>query len=134
LGREFAARREVLERQLEIEIYLRDCPSERLVEWLRSVVGPLKDPVKVGAAVVYPSAVGSVVVTPNIEDGPFVGVWFNTHSSPWGTDVECARQAARELACTVRCCPGQDFPEVPFWVSDTFLEISGGVEQLIKWE
>ena len=122
-----------MERQPEIEVYLRDCPTERLVAWLRAVIGPLEDPVEAGAAIVYPSAIGAVVVTPCIEDGPFVGVWFNTNRSPWTTDVDCARQAARELVCTVRCDPGQHFPEVPRWVSDVFLEISGVVEKLVEW-
>lgn len=122
-----------MKRQPEIEVYLRDCPTERLVAWLRAVIGPLEDPVEAGAAIVYPSAIGAVVVTPCIEDGPFVGVWFNTNRSPWTTDVDCARQAARELVCTVRCDPGQHYPDVPGWVSDVFLEISGGVEKLVEW-
>lgn len=123
-----------MDRQPEIEVYLRDCPMERLVAWLRSIIGPLEDPVEAGAAVVYRSAIGPIVVTPSIDDGPFVGVWFNTRCSPWATDVDCGRQAAIELGCTVRCCPGQQFPEVPLWASDIFLEISAGVEQLVKWE
>ena len=123
-----------MERQPEIEVYLRDCPMERLVAWLRSAIGTLEAPEEAGAAVVYASAIGPVVVTPGIEGGPFLGVWFNTPHSPWATDVDCARQVAKELGCTVRCCPGQHFPEVPWWASDQFLEIAGGVEQIVTWE
>jgi hypothetical protein len=123
-----------LQRQPEIEVYLCDCTEERLVAWLESVVGPLGEPEEPGASIVYSSTIGPVVVTPGIEGGPFVGVWFNTSRTPWTTDLDCARQAARELGCTVRCCPGQLFTEVPWWVSDVFLEISGGAEELVKWE
>ena len=121
-----------MQRQPEIEVYLCDCTEERLVAWLESVVGPLGEPEDAGASIVYSSTIGPVVVTPGIEGGPFVGVWFNTSHTPWTTDVDCARQAARELACTVRCCPGQYFPEVPR-LSDIFLEISGDAEELIEW-
>jgi hypothetical protein len=123
-----------IERQRDIQIYIRDCPPERLIGWLESVVGPLDDPEPAGSAVVHRSSNGSVVVTPRIEDGPFVSVWFNTPGSPWATDVDCARQAARELGYVVRCCPGQHFPDVPWWASDRFLEIANGVEKTISWE
>ena len=123
-----------MERQPDIDIYVRDCPIERLITWLESVVGPLASAEDAGAATVYPSRIGPVIVTPGIEDGPFVGVWFNSPNSPWATDVDCARQVAWELGCVVRCCPGEHFPEVPWWASDQFLEIVGGVEQIVTWE
>jgi hypothetical protein len=43
-----------LERQPEIEVYLRDCPTERPVAWLVSAVGPLGRPETTRDAVVYP--------------------------------------------------------------------------------
>ena len=123
-----------MERQREIEIYLRDCPLDRLVTWLESVVGPLAPVEAGGAALVYRSSIGPIVVTQGIEGGPFVGVWFNSPNTPWATDVDCARQAARELERVVRCCPGPDFPDVPCWVADQFLEIAGGMEQIVTGE
>jgi hypothetical protein len=122
------------QRQSEIEIYVRDCPPERLVMWLESVVGPLAQAEPAGKAVVYQSGVGPVVVTPQVEGGPFVGVWFNSCATPWATDVDCGRRAARDLRCVVRCSPGQQFPHVPWWAADKFLEIDGDVEQIVTWE
>lgn len=123
-----------MKRQPEIEFYIRDCSPERLLAWLESVVGPLAPAEAAGAATVYPSRIGPVVVTPGIEAGPFVGVWFNSPDTPWATDADRARQVAKELGCVVRCCPGQHFPEVPWWASDKFLEIAGGVEQIVTLE
>ena len=129
-----SAKEEVrLDRQPEIEIYLRDCTYERLLAWLEAVVGPLGPAEVAGEAMVYSSSVGPVVVRPEIEGCPFVGVWFNSPKTPWATDVDCGRQAARELKCVVRCCPGQHFPEVPWWASDKFLEIVGGWERIVTW-
>jgi hypothetical protein len=81
----------------------------------------------------YPSLLGIVIVTPNIQDGPFVGVEFNMPHIPWATAVDCGRQAARELGCVVRCEPGQYFPEVDP-LSDAVLEIDGDTERIINWD
>src|SRR5262249_42408595 len=84
----------------EIEIYVCDYPAERLIAWLESIVGPLAPVKPAGTAMVYPSSIGPVVVRPQIEGGAFVGVWFNSPNSPWATDADCARQAAKELVAS----------------------------------
>jgi hypothetical protein len=120
--------------RLPIEIYVRDCPPERLIAWPESIVDPLAPAEPAGAATVYPSRIGPVVVTPRMEDGPFLGVWFNGPDCPWATDADCARQAAQELGCGVRFCPGRPPPEGPPWASDQFLEISGREEKIVTWQ
>jgi hypothetical protein len=115
---------------VSIEIYVLDCPREQLLSWIEMSLGPLGEPEDGGRAIVYPSGVGPVILTPGIDDGPFTGVWFNTTDRPWATDVDCGRQAARALGCTVRCDPGDQFPE-GHWAADTFLEIRDGEERLI---
>ena len=121
-------------RQSEIEIYVNDCPRARLDAWIESLIGPLGEPEIIGDALCYQSAIGPVVVTPKIEGGSFIGVWFNSPRTPWATDLDCARDAAQVLGCTVRCCPGQHYPEVPTWASDQFVEIVNGVEKVVTWE
>ena len=118
-----------MEQQTAIEIYIKDCPNDRLFAWIESAVGPLGNPEEIGDATLYPSPLGPVIITPNIQDGPFVGVEFIMPHSPWATDVDCGRQAARELGCIVRCDPGQHFPEVDP-LSDAVLEINGYTERI----
>ena len=74
-----------MERQAEIEIYVKDCSNDRVLAWVESVVGALGQPEEVGAdgAMVYPSPIGPVIVNPNIKGGSFGSVWFNTSHSPW---------------------------------------------------
>lgn len=79
----------------------------------------------------YASQIGKVIITP-VEEREFMGVWFNTPHSPWATDVDCAREAARYLMCVVRCDPERHFNVIPS-MSDTFLEIEGDVERLVDW-
>jgi hypothetical protein len=120
-----------MKRLNDIEIFIRNCPNDRLLTWIETAIGSLGPPEDAGDAQVYPSLIGAVIVTP-VEDGTFTGVWFNISHSPWLTDVDCARQATRELMCVVRCDPGQHFPEV-HPASDVFLEVDGDVENLVSW-
>ena len=63
---------------------------------------------------------------------------YRTQENPYAQAVAAARQAveirdaARELGCTVRCDPGQHFPEVSPH-SPVFLEIVGDRETLVTW-
>ena len=122
-----------MERQPEVEVYLRGCPAERVLAWVRETVGPLAGPFDCGAATAHHPTAGAVVLTPGIEGGPFLGVWFNTPAGPWATDVECARAAAAALGCVARCDPSREHPELPPG-ADVWLEVSGGVERLVAWE
>jgi hypothetical protein len=122
-----------MDKQREIEIYVRDCTVADLLAWAGSRLGNLAGPDAAGDATVYESPCGPLIVTPAIEDGPFISLWFNTPRTPWRTDVDCARDAARALRCTVRCDPGQQYPEVPPQ-SSIFLEIVGEREELVTWE
>lgn len=116
----------------DIEIFVRDCNEHRLVEWMRSRLGILTGPLSDGATHTYDSPCGPIIVTPAIESGPFTGVWFNTTSSPWKTELDCARDAARALDCTVRCDPGTSVPGLSPLAS-TMLEVTGSAERLVDW-
>lgn len=115
----------------EVEVYLGDFDLERVLAWVRAVTGPLTGPDEAGAALVYHTAAGVVVLTPGVED-VFLGVRFEAASLPWRTDVECARAAAAALGGRVRCDPGLDLPGV-HPLSDVFLEIADGQESLVTW-
>lgn len=123
-----------MERQSEVEVYLRDCPIERALAWVRETVGSVAGPFDCGTAVAYhpTTSPGAVVLTPGVEGGPFLSVWFNTPARPWATDAECARAAARDLGCVVRCDPSREHPELPPG-ADVWLELSDGVERLVAW-
>ena len=122
-----------VERQREVDVYLRDCPLDRAVAWVRANVGPLVGPLDGGESVMYHPATGAIIFTPGVEDGRFLGVWFNTCHRPWATDIECARAASAALGCVVRCDPGSSYPDV-HPQSDVFLEIDGTSERLVgEW-
>ncbi|MCA9314834.1 MAG: hypothetical protein KDB73_05035 [Planctomycetes bacterium] len=126
---------DAVNRQADVEVYVRDCPLERALDWARSSLGALRGPFHMDTTTAYQleSGEGAVVFTPSIEDGPFMSVWFNTPSRPWDTDVECARAAVAALACVVRCDPGESIPGVSPH-SDMWLELDGNGERVILWD
>ena len=117
----------------DIEIYVRDCSLVSIRAWLSATFGPLSEFEEVESTLFCRSRDVDIVITPAIENGPFISIWFPTAGTPWRTDVECARQAAQQLRVTVRCDPGNEFPEV-HPSSDVFLEIYNGTERLLVWE
>ena len=114
-------------RQDDVEVYLRNCAIERAIKWVKSsTTGALDGPKDIdGAVALYPST-GAIILTPKIEDGPWLSVWFNTLHRPWDTDADCARSAAAELDCVVRCDPGESHPGL-------WLELEGPSERLVEW-
>lgn len=116
----------------EVEVYLRGCAIEAALRWARVRLGELGDGQSAGAATVYPSPRGPLIVTPAMEGGPFTSLWFNSPSAPWESDVDCARDAARALGCTVRCAPGGEHRADAGPM--TFVEISGETERVVEWE
>jgi hypothetical protein len=117
-----------MERQSDIEIYVQGCSESRILDWVVSSVGLLRRAYDGEGRTIYAGLVGLVVITQEVEDGPFTSVWFNTPHTRWATDVECGRAAAAELGCVVRCSPGAEFPD------DTFLEIAGSSERLVGFD
>ena len=119
-------------RQPDIEIYVSDIGHDRLVTWVESRLGAMSPLDRFADVTVYESTCGVVVITPGIEGGPFTSVWFTSPDAPWASDVDCARAAAADLECVVRCEPGEAFPEVsPF--ADVFFESNGQSESLVLW-
>ena len=120
-----------MKQQTGIEIYVKDCSNEQRVAWIESAFGTLGTPEDMGGMTLYASSPGPIIISDNIEDRTFASVWFKTPQSPWKIDVDCGRQAARELGCIVRCDPGQQLPEGSP-TSDMFLEIKGNDERLVS--
>ena len=117
-----------MKRLSNIEIYVEGCSIDVLVRWIEKAIGKLERAPDVGKEAIYDSKIGSVIISPSA--GSFTSVWFNTDETPWATDVDCGRQAVRDLNCIVRCDPGLHFPEVDP-LSDTFLQISADGERFV---
>jgi hypothetical protein len=116
-----------------INISVRDCDRDRLVSWVKSAIGELPNVEVQGEKTICTLNVGQVTISPLPHAKQWLDVWFNSTVSPWSTDTECARQAAKDLACAVRCDPLRQYQGV-HPQSDEILEIGpDGVETLMLW-
>jgi hypothetical protein len=52
--------------------------------------------------------------------------------APWKTCPALARHLAHGLRCTVRCDPGEEYPEISPY-SNTFLQIKDNKENFVPW-
>ncbi|MFB9145830.1 hypothetical protein ACFFU2_04755 [Halomonas alkalicola] len=118
----------------DIEIYLARPSVEAIGEWLIAAIG---------AAPLSPAGKGKwrtrgqhdgeevpVLLVEKAADG-FASLWFDSPHTPWESDAACARAAAAQVGCEVRCSlggwhPGDD--------PDRFLKVlPDGSESEIDW-
>ncbi|MEE3215560.1 MAG: hypothetical protein VX259_08320 [Pseudomonadota bacterium] len=123
-----------MERYPDIEIYLGDCDPERISRWLAETIdaAPLvsRGKFKWSTQGQRESSVIPVLLVAKAADG-FASLWLDSADSPWATDAEFARAAAKALECEVRCSlggwqPGDD--------PDRFLRVlPDGSESAFDW-
>ena len=121
----------------DVEIYVRHCSTERLLDWVASLFGEVTLTFQADdvAMTVYQCWVQGnevrVMLIPGIEDGTFTCISFvPMQHTPWRNDVECARRAARELGSEVRCDP---VAIKPMAGPPEFLRIVEGREDYVNW-
>jgi hypothetical protein len=118
-------------RQPDIEIYLTDVDHNAITAWLGEALGTCTPWRQHGQT--FKCKAGDVPVTwlPKA-----VGKWhsllLDSDSTPWETDLECARAAFAALGVEIRCAPGSWDEEESEEDADKWLRISAdGVEEIV---
>jgi len=123
-----------MERYPDIELYLARMPAGVLDAWLGETLG---------AAPLTPAGKGKwrtkgtchgqsvpVLLVENVVDG-FSSLWFDSNQTPWLTDQEAAKDAAKALGIKVRCSLGGWSPDDD---PDRFWQVlPSGEEGPIHW-
>ena len=122
--------------QPDIEIYIRQQPVDNIVEWLSDRFDSCSEPQTKGRShsleVELEGQAIPVTIVENAAGKAWTSLWFDSSATPWGNDVESARELNSNLKCKVRC-------NASFWKSgaenmDEWLEISEtGNEKLVDW-
>ena len=114
-----------------VEIYIEAPTLEDVESWLVGKFGKLNvmgedEEVKVFHGQLN-GDVFPIILQKVVEDGPFVGVWFNSVYAPWEDDIACAREAFSHFQKTVQCDPGDQVKG-----QDQFFQIDQNGESIIS--
>lgn len=90
----------------DLEIYAKDITFKNVDDWLQANFTEVerKDTVKKKSeARSYWTVDGADVIVFGNALGNYSSIWFKKNTTPWDTDLECARSAAKALNTQIRC-------------------------------
>jgi hypothetical protein len=117
--------------QSDIEIYVKNTSAASAEKWLQAM-GWNTD-----AAIINRTTTKVIVNTDDntfpvfvVSSGKFISIWFQSEQTPWGNDLDCAKQAWQHFGKEIRASQGG-------WVEDKkddrWWKIDGEGETLIDW-
>ncbi len=125
-----------MQRYPDLEIYAKDITFKDVDDWLKARFKQVerKDTVKKKSeARSYWVVDGADVIVFGNALGNYSSIWFKHNNTPWDTDLDCARDAAKALNTQIRCSnsgweEGQS-ADTQWW---RVTEAEG--EMLIEWD
>lgn len=121
------------QRHPDIEVYVKDRTAQRIFEWVETVgsltnLKTAKESIK--ATLLIDDLEIPVLIQQRVIGKAWSTVWFDSSETPWATDLECARQIAKELDTQTRCiASGWQEGDEP----DEWYKVHQGVEEKIVW-
>ena len=117
------------------EVYVRACPLEVALDWVRTQVSGLCVSSLPGSSALFCEGLrgkeaAKVIITPDMEDG-FLSLCVDSPPFPWATHVDMARAVFADLHREVRCDPG-DLGQAPLSASEWW-SVGPDGEGLIVW-
>ena len=92
--------------QTDVEIYAKRVSINHIIEWVRLYFS-IDEQKTVGSTLKLKlTRDGSAItctITENIAKGGYTSIWFDSSSTPWDTDEECAQAAYNYFQVEIRC-------------------------------
>jgi hypothetical protein len=92
--------------QTDVEIYAKRVSINRIIEWVR-IYFFIEEQKTVGSTLKLKlTRDGSAItctIAENIVKGGYTSIWFDSSSTPWQTDEECAQAAYNHFQVEIRC-------------------------------
>jgi hypothetical protein len=121
----------------DIEIYIPSTSNGNIIDWLRTIfteITPVKsrNDGKIQNFTVRTCTDDLEIPILLIEDARdgYSSVWFQSGTTPWATDLDCALSAAEYFNSEIRCSTGS-WSEEPD--SDDWFSVLGKKHSIIHW-
>lgn len=120
--------------QPDIEIYIKDVKLGDICQWLEQKLGAQvqqQTQSKAKLSFEFEGKTIPVKAFTRAAGKNFACVWFDSAHTPWDTDIDCARQAFKDLNTEVRCnAQGWEQEQDP----DMWWHITANGEETFLWQ
>ncbi|MBV1789767.1 hypothetical protein KQ940_17060 [Marinobacterium sp. D7] len=124
------------QRHPDIEVYIKNCPLETILEWLGERCEEVRTLNSVGGTHALEVCIDRCTVPVMIHEKAvgkaWISIWFRSDKTPWARDIDCAHEVARALDTQVRCIAeswteSNDSEEEEWW------RVENGIAEKIQW-
>jgi hypothetical protein len=95
--------------QTDVEIYAKRVSINHIIEWVRLYFS-IDEQKTVGSTLklklTRDGSITTCTIAENIAKGGYTSIWFDSSSTPWQTDEECAQEAYNHFQVETRCSVG----------------------------
>lgn len=130
-----------MNRQPDIEIYVRDTSVDALCDWLARKLGPVTAEPSRGTMAKFLVQADGVAIPVRITTGAvgkqWTSVWLDSPDTPWADDLACARDCYAMLGKEVRCAAGswsESSSRDDDADADLFIKVNGDGETKMNWK
>ncbi|MGB1238373.1 MAG: hypothetical protein ACPG4U_09205 [Pseudomonadales bacterium] len=123
------------QRNPDIEIYIKNCELEAVVDWLRGHSKGLELEQRADnhctMNITFDATPVAADFHTKVSGKAWSSLWIKSDASPWATDLACALSASESLNTQVRCMANswrEDESEIEQW-----WRIENGERTLIEW-
>ena len=95
--------------QTDVEIYAKRVSINHIIEWVRLYFS-IDEQKTVGSTLklklTRDGSITTCTIAENIAKGGYTSIWFDSSSTPWQTDEDCAQEAYNHFQVETRCSVG----------------------------
>lgn len=121
-------------RHPDIEVYIKNCSLEQILEWLNTRCDSCTSRKSVGGTHAYDVTLNGVDIPVMIHERAvgkaWISIWFRSDATPWVKDLDCAEELSQTLKTQCRCIvSGWNEGDDP----DEWWRVENGEQERIQW-
>jgi len=126
-------------RHPDLEIYIKNRSVEQVLDWISSQAERTEtinsSPSSIQLTLTFPQGQLEAVLQQKVSGKAWSSLWLKTNNTPWITDLDCAKDAAKGMDTQIRCIKESwsedsdaSIEEEQWW------RIENGECELINWQ